>query len=164
MFRQLEYFQEYQKRVSAMIGAKNAKKLVSKALVLITVGGNDFVNNYFLVPFSARSRQFSLPDYVVFLISEYKKLLMVIDTSLPVGRQLIQPPPRISFLLFQHPYACKVCAFPFFFMDFLSSCFHWIVAHQNISQSFPLPEFSSSLLSVDTVSMQAFHGTSVIEH
>lgn len=80
MLRQLEYFQEYQQKVSAMIGAENTKKLVSEALVLITVGGNDFVNNYFLVPFSARSRQYSLPDYVVFLVSEYKKLLMVIDT------------------------------------------------------------------------------------
>ncbi|KAG5224140.1 GDSL esterase/lipase LTL [Salix suchowensis] len=38
--------------------------------------GNDFVNNYYLVPFSARSRQFALPDYVVYLISEYRKILM----------------------------------------------------------------------------------------
>nr|AFK40233.1 unknown [Lotus japonicus] len=30
---------------------------------------------FFLVPFSARSRQFALPDYVVYLISEYRKIL-----------------------------------------------------------------------------------------
>ncbi|KAH7571803.1 hypothetical protein ACOSP7_014651 [Xanthoceras sorbifolium] len=76
MFRQLDYFEEYQHRVSALIGAKQTRQLVKQALVLITVGGNDFVNNYYLVPFSARSCQFSLPDYVKYLISEYQKLLM----------------------------------------------------------------------------------------
>lgn len=75
--RQLQYFEQYQQRVSALIGAEQAQRLVNQALVLITLGGNDFVNNYFLVPFSARSRQFALPDYVVYLISEYRKILVV---------------------------------------------------------------------------------------
>ncbi|XP_050224388.1 GDSL esterase/lipase At5g33370-like [Mercurialis annua] len=75
MHRQLEYFQKYQQRVEALIGADQTAQLVNEALVLITVGGNDFVNNYYLVPFSARSRQYDLPDYVKYLISEYKKLL-----------------------------------------------------------------------------------------
>ncbi|CAL0301800.1 unnamed protein product [Lupinus luteus] len=73
--RQLEYFQEYKQRVGAIIGEEQAQSLVNDALVLITLGGNDFVNNYYLVPFSARSRQFALPDYVKYLISEYKKIL-----------------------------------------------------------------------------------------
>ncbi|KAL9436553.1 hypothetical protein AB3S75_022577 [Citrus x aurantiifolia] len=73
--KQIEYFQQYQQRVSALIGAEQTERLVNQALVLITLGGNDFVNNYYLVPFSARSRQFSLPDYVVYLISEYRKIL-----------------------------------------------------------------------------------------
>jgi hypothetical protein len=77
MFRQLEYFQEYQRRVAAIIGDQRAKQLVNQALVLITVGGNDFVNNYYLVPYSARSAQYSLPDYVKYLISEYQKILQV---------------------------------------------------------------------------------------
>ncbi|KAL6278914.1 hypothetical protein ACE6H2_022515 [Prunus campanulata] len=76
MSRQLEYFQQYQQRVSALIGTQRTKQLVNQALVLLTVGGNDFVNNYYLVPFSARSRQYDLPDYVKFLISELKKLLL----------------------------------------------------------------------------------------
>ncbi|PKU61184.1 GDSL esterase/lipase At5g33370 [Dendrobium catenatum] len=74
--QQLEYFQQYQQRLSALVGAAEAKRVVNQALVLITLGGNDFVNNYYLVPFSFRSRQFSLPDYVRYLISEYKKILM----------------------------------------------------------------------------------------
>ncbi|GLT53275.1 hypothetical protein SLA2020_265580 [Shorea laevis] len=76
MYQQLLYFEQYQQRVSALIGADQTQQLVNDALILITVGGNDFVNNYYLVPFSARSRQFSLPDYVVYLISEYRKLLV----------------------------------------------------------------------------------------
>lgn len=77
MYRQFEYFQEYQNRVTALIGPQRTKQLVNGALILITVGGNDFVNNYFLVPYSARSRQFSLPNYVKYVISEYRKLLTV---------------------------------------------------------------------------------------
>ncbi|MBA0783219.1 hypothetical protein Gotri_000973 [Gossypium trilobum] len=76
MYRQLELFEEYKRRLSGLVGTRQANRVVNQALVLITVGGNDFVNNYYLVPFSARSRQYSLPDYVRFLISEYRKLLM----------------------------------------------------------------------------------------
>lgn len=76
--KQLEYFEQYQMRVSQLIGAEGTRQLVNDALVLITLGGNDFVNNYYLVPYSARSRQFSLPDYVRYLISEYRKILQVI--------------------------------------------------------------------------------------
>ncbi|KAL6210875.1 hypothetical protein ACLB2K_016105 [Fragaria x ananassa] len=76
IFRQFELFQQYQQRVSALIGAAQAKRLVNDALVLITLGGNDFVNNYFLVPFSARSRQYSISQYSQYLISEYRKILL----------------------------------------------------------------------------------------
>lgn len=78
---QLAYFKQYQQRVSALIGEEQTRNLVNKALVLITLGGNDFVNNYYLVPFSARSREYALPDYVVFLISEYRKILAVSHPS-----------------------------------------------------------------------------------
>ncbi|PIN17283.1 Triacylglycerol lipase [Handroanthus impetiginosus] len=74
--QQLQYFQQYQQRVSALIGVEETQRLINQALVLITLGGNDFVNNYYLVPFSARSRQFALPDYVRYLISEYQKILV----------------------------------------------------------------------------------------
>lgn len=80
IYRQLEYFQEYQQRVSGLIGSEQTARLVNGALVLITLGGNDFVNNYYLVPFSARSRQYNLPDYVKYIISEYKKILRVIPS------------------------------------------------------------------------------------
>lgn len=74
---QLRYFEQYQQRVSGLIGEEQARRLVRESLVLITLGGNDFVNNYFLVPLSARSRQYNLPNYVTFIISEYRKILQV---------------------------------------------------------------------------------------
>ncbi|KAL5990272.1 hypothetical protein ACLOJK_011169 [Asimina triloba] len=76
MPQQLAYFEQYQQRVAQLIGAAETKKLVNEALVLIAVGGNDFVNNYYVVPNSPRSRQYNLPDYVKLVISEYKKILM----------------------------------------------------------------------------------------
>ncbi|VVB11237.1 unnamed protein product [Arabis nemorensis] len=72
--RQFELFQEYQERVSEIIGSDKTQQLVNGALVLMTLGGNDFVNNYF-IPFSARGRQSSLGEFSQLLISEYKKIL-----------------------------------------------------------------------------------------
>ena len=77
MHTQLDYFEEYQRRLTALIGASGTRKLVNQALFLMTVGGNDFVNNYYLVPSSSRSRQYPLPHYVKFLICEYRKHLQV---------------------------------------------------------------------------------------
>jgi phospholipase/lecithinase/hemolysin len=74
--KQLKYFQEYQWRLRALVGASQAQQVVNRALVLITLGGNDFVNNYYLIPFSFRSRQFSLPDFVRYVVSEYRKILI----------------------------------------------------------------------------------------
>lgn len=77
--RQLELFHEYQQRVGEMIGGAQAQQLVKNALVLITLGGNDFINNYFLPTISLRRQQYSLPDYCRYLVSEYQKILMVSD-------------------------------------------------------------------------------------
>ncbi|KAI3461016.1 hypothetical protein Pfo_017679 [Paulownia fortunei] len=76
IYRQLELFQEYQSRVSALTGEEEAQLLVNRALVLITLGGNDFVNNYFLTPITIRRVQYNLQAYSQFLISEYRKILL----------------------------------------------------------------------------------------
>ncbi|XP_051121822.1 GDSL esterase/lipase At5g33370-like [Andrographis paniculata] len=74
--QQLQFFQQYQDRVSALIGIAETQRLISQSLVLMTLGGNDFVNNYYLVRNSARSRQFTIPNYVPFIISEFRKVLL----------------------------------------------------------------------------------------
>ncbi|KAL6651010.1 hypothetical protein ACP70R_009935 [Stipagrostis hirtigluma subsp. patula] len=74
--QQLQNFQDYQQKLAAYVGEEAAAQVISNALALITLGGNDFVNNYYLVPFSVRSRQFAIQDYVPYLISEYRKILV----------------------------------------------------------------------------------------
>ena len=81
--RQFELFQEYQERVSEIIGSDKTQQLVNGALVLMTLGGNDFVNNYFF-PISTRRRQSSLGEFSQLLISEYKKILVVSFLGLQV--------------------------------------------------------------------------------
>lgn len=73
---QLELFREYQNRVAAIIGRDATNSLVNNGLVSITLGGNDYVNNYYLVPVSARSLQYNIEDYTRFIVSEYKKILV----------------------------------------------------------------------------------------
>jgi hypothetical protein len=80
--QQLQNFQDYQQKLAAFVGEDAATQLVNQALVLITLGGNDFVNNYYLVPFSIRSRQFAIQDYVPYLVFEYKKILSVSSSAL----------------------------------------------------------------------------------
>lgn len=75
IYQQLAFFEQYQGRLSALIGQEETQRLVNGALVLITLGGNDFVNNYFLTPVTLRRLQYNLQDYSRFLISEYKKVL-----------------------------------------------------------------------------------------
>nr|XP_043613318.1 GDSL esterase/lipase At5g33370-like [Erigeron canadensis] len=91
MSMQIENFMEYQGRLSSLVGENQAKELVNKALVLVSLGGNDFVNNYFLLRPSARSVEFSLPDYVDYLISEYRKILMTLY-GLGVRRAILMSP------------------------------------------------------------------------
>lgn len=76
MFQQFSLFEQYKQRLSGEVGAEEANRIVNGALVLITLGGNDFVNNYFLTPFSARSRQFNVPQYCTYLVSQYRNILM----------------------------------------------------------------------------------------
>ncbi|KAI3782914.1 hypothetical protein L2E82_12973 [Cichorium intybus] len=74
--QQLQNFQTYQDRVSALIGPQQTQQLVNKALVLITLGGNDYVNNYFLMPVTARRLQYSISQFTRYIIAEYRKILM----------------------------------------------------------------------------------------
>lgn len=78
IYNQLDFFEEYKKNLSGIIGDEEAIRLVNRAFVLISCGGNDFVNNYYLVSNSLRSRQYDLPEFVNYLITEYKKILRVI--------------------------------------------------------------------------------------
>eukprot|EP00253_Pinus_taeda_P000926 PITA_00926 len=75
MPHQFELFQEYKDRVAKIIGRDATNKLVAEGLFSISLGGNDYVNNYYLLPVTVRSLEFSLPAYTDFIISEFEKIL-----------------------------------------------------------------------------------------
>ncbi|KAJ1409323.1 hypothetical protein SESBI_22834 [Sesbania bispinosa] len=75
IYKQLKLFEHYQQRLSAHIGVEAAKIHVNRGLVLITLGGNDFVNNYYLVPIQQDLASFLSQDYVNYIISEYRLIL-----------------------------------------------------------------------------------------
>ena len=79
MPEQFHHFQHYQDRVASIIGRNATNKLVAEGLVSISLGGNDYVNNYYLLPVTVRSVEYSIPAYTNFIISEFEKYLAVIS-------------------------------------------------------------------------------------
>ncbi|KAH9326021.1 hypothetical protein KI387_006199, partial [Taxus chinensis] len=75
MPQQFQYFVQYKNKVAQIMGRAETERLVAEGLVSITLGGNDYVNNYYLTPVSFRSLQYRLPDYTRLIVSEYEKYL-----------------------------------------------------------------------------------------
>jgi hypothetical protein len=66
--QQFQYFQQTKTQIAALIGQPAADWLIEDAIYSFTLGGNDYINNY-LVPFSTRSQQYTIPQYQDLLIS-----------------------------------------------------------------------------------------------
>lgn len=62
----MEYYKEYQKKLKAYLGDEKANKITSEALYLISIGTNDFLENYYTLP--GRQSQFTVTQYEDFLI------------------------------------------------------------------------------------------------
>ncbi|KAJ1699930.1 hypothetical protein LUZ63_008442 [Rhynchospora breviuscula] len=65
--KQLEYYKQYQRMLKEHQGEAKAKRTLREALHVISLGSNDFIENYFLLPIC--SSQFTVSEYVSFLIS-----------------------------------------------------------------------------------------------
>lgn len=63
--QELEYYKEYQNRLRSYLGNEKADEVLREALYLISIGTNDFLENYYLLPH--RSSQYSIEDYQKFL-------------------------------------------------------------------------------------------------
>ena len=48
--RQLEYFKEYQSKLSVVAGSNHARSIISDSLYIISAGSNDFGFNYYINP------------------------------------------------------------------------------------------------------------------
>lgn len=62
---ELEYYKEYQKKLKAYVGEQKAKNIISDSLYLLSLGTNDFLENYFLL--RRRRSQYTVDKYQDFL-------------------------------------------------------------------------------------------------
>lgn len=76
LWKEIEYYKEYQKKLKSYMGEAKANKTLTEALYIVSIGTNDFLENYFLM--SERRSQYTIDQYQDYLlrIAEdfYKKL------------------------------------------------------------------------------------------
>ncbi|KAL2244403.1 UNVERIFIED_CONTAM: GDSL esterase/lipase [Sesamum indicum] len=68
--KQLDYFRHYKTHVRNLVGTEESEEIVRNALVILSMGTNDFLISYYLDP--TRSRQYSIEQYQIYLISRMK--------------------------------------------------------------------------------------------
>ncbi|KAM6578361.1 hypothetical protein CsatB_030198 [Cannabis sativa] len=71
---QIHYLKEYLARLERIVGEKQAKKIVGRALVIVAAGTNDFVFNFFDIP--TRKLEFNISGYQDFVL---KRLISYIE-------------------------------------------------------------------------------------
>lgn len=65
--RQLKSFMHYKLRLTRLMGKKNAGDTIRNALFVMSMGTNDFIQNYYLEP--TRPKQFTVEQYQNYLVS-----------------------------------------------------------------------------------------------
>ncbi|KAB5560656.1 hypothetical protein DKX38_005613 [Salix brachista] len=65
--KQIEYLKHYKLHLSRLVGGKKAQNIVKNAIFVLSMGTNDFLQNYFLEP--TRPKQFTVEQYQNFLAS-----------------------------------------------------------------------------------------------
>ncbi|CAN6478134.1 unnamed protein product [Victoria cruziana] len=66
LWQEIEYFKEYQRRLRRFLGEDKAMKTIDGALYLISIGTNDFLENYYAMP--RRRTEFNVEEYEDFLV------------------------------------------------------------------------------------------------
>ncbi|MCL7027819.1 hypothetical protein MKW94_016912 [Papaver nudicaule] len=72
---ELDYFKEYLKKLTSFLGKHNAVKRARESLYFISIGTNDFIENYFTIP-TGRSSQFTVDEYENFLLGIARSFLI----------------------------------------------------------------------------------------
>ncbi|RZC51443.1 hypothetical protein C5167_019863 [Papaver somniferum] len=72
--KELEYFKEYLKKLTSLFGKDSAAETARESLYFISIGTNDFIENYFTVP--GRSFQFTVAEYENFLLGIARNFLI----------------------------------------------------------------------------------------
>jgi phospholipase/lecithinase/hemolysin len=75
LWKEVEYYEEYQRRLRARVGPSRAAAIVRGALHVVSIGTNDFLENYFLPLGMGRSAQFTVPEFEDFLVAGAREFL-----------------------------------------------------------------------------------------
>ncbi|KAM7274906.1 hypothetical protein ACFE04_016772 [Oxalis oulophora] len=68
LWKQLDYYKEFQKKLRSYIGDAEANETISETLYMMSLGTNDFLENYYAFP-PIRSFQYTITQYESFLIN-----------------------------------------------------------------------------------------------
>lgn len=66
LWKEVEYFKEYQEKLRGHLGNEKANEVLEEALYLISIGTNDFLENYYVFP--KRRSKYSIEEYQKFLL------------------------------------------------------------------------------------------------
>ncbi|KAF8043139.1 hypothetical protein BT93_A1475 [Corymbia citriodora subsp. variegata] len=66
LWKEVEYYKDYQKKLRSYLGPRSANRVLTEALYMISIGTNDFLENYYTVP--GRRSQFTVRQYQDFLV------------------------------------------------------------------------------------------------
>lgn len=78
--RQLEYLKHYKIHLGNLVGVKKAVEIIGNSIFLLSMGTNDFLQNYYLEP--TRSRQYTVEQYENYLVSSMFEDIKVLALSL----------------------------------------------------------------------------------
>ncbi|KAJ1441445.1 SGNH hydrolase superfamily, partial [Sesbania bispinosa] len=67
LWKEVEYYKDYQSKLRAYLGDEKANEIVNEALYLVSIGTNDFLENYYIFP-ERRCQFTSVQQYEDFLI------------------------------------------------------------------------------------------------
>ncbi|PKA50638.1 GDSL esterase/lipase [Apostasia shenzhenica] len=66
-WKELRYFRQYRRRLRQYLGAAAALRTIREALYIVSIGTNDFLENYFLLV-TGRFKEFSVGEFEDFLV------------------------------------------------------------------------------------------------
>lgn len=67
LWKELEFYKEYQLKLRAYLGVGKANEVIGEALYTVSLGTNDFIENYYAIP-GGRQSQFTVQEYQDFLL------------------------------------------------------------------------------------------------
>lgn len=73
---QLKYFMHYKVKMRRLLGVKSAEDIIGNAIFVISMGTNDFLQNYYLDPI--RPNQYTIDQFQNFLVSRMAHSITVL--------------------------------------------------------------------------------------